>query len=235
MSYLACYEKMLWSGCCDWVDVFEVAAIAKHCGMAATNESWRKVVLSLVQQVLEEGLMEIGDLGFEKWPLSNADALARVRSSWKEGARPPGISEIGWLQSTPRGLAKGRAVMDLWLHPRDPLDTLVMQAERYGFLDANDVSFIAVGPGKRECDYPSAITDLIRAAVSSGHAECGNYSSGRFMPWRDSLDECVHRFKLLDAKGGVFYTEFCMENTTKGRVRAVSLLADWFDNHRLPS
>lgn len=245
MSYLACYENMLLSGCDDWVDVSEVSGIAKVCGMATTNERWREVVISLVQQVLNEGLMEIGDIngprtpespnGFLKWPLSPADALDKVRQGWKEGEFPPGISEIGWLQSTPRGLAKGRAIGDLWHYPREPLDTLIMQAERYGCVDCDDVTSIARRPFTGWLGVPAAAAELVRAAVSAGLMECGDYSSGRFKPWRASLDESVGRFKLLNTKVGVHYNEFCMENTTKGRIKAVSLLADWFNTHPLPS
>jgi len=100
------------SGCDDWVNIAEVTSVAKFTGGAQSADEIRDLSLKLVREVVQQGLMEIGDLPDQSrrlalWPLTPQECLDRVEREWNALGRNPSLGEICWLQNTDKGNALG--------------------------------------------------------------------------------------------------------------------------------
>jgi hypothetical protein len=100
------------SGCDDWVNVAEVTSVAKFTGQAQSVDEIRELSLKLIREVVQRGLMEIGDLPdqgrrLRLWPMSPQECLDRVEREWNALGRNPSLGEICWLQNTDKGNALG--------------------------------------------------------------------------------------------------------------------------------
>jgi len=99
-------------GCDDWVNAAEVTSVAKFTGHAQSEDEIRSVSLKLIREVVQQGLMEIGDLPDEGrrlklWPMTSQECLDRVEREWNALGRNPSLGEICWLQNTDKGDALG--------------------------------------------------------------------------------------------------------------------------------
>ena len=112
MTIKQCIDDLLMRGCDDWVDASEVAFVAKEIGHAQSAEEIRDLSLKMIREVVQQGLMEIGDLPEEGrrlmlWPMTPQKCLDRVEREWNVLARNPTLGEICWLQNTDKGKALG--------------------------------------------------------------------------------------------------------------------------------
>jgi len=115
MTIQACIDDLLMRGCDDWVNAAEVTSVAKFTGHAQSEDEIRSVSLKLIGEVVQQGLMEIGDLPDEGrrlklWPMTSQECLDRVEREWNALGRNPSLGEICWLQNTDKGDALGEEV-----------------------------------------------------------------------------------------------------------------------------
>jgi hypothetical protein len=112
MTIQACIDDLLMRGCDDWVNAAEVTSVVKFTGHAQSEDEIRSLSLKLIREVVQQGLMEIGDLPEEGrhlklWPLTPQQCLDRVERDWNVLGRNPSLGEICWLQNTDKGNALG--------------------------------------------------------------------------------------------------------------------------------
>ena len=105
--------EILGSGTVDWVLAAEVLWHAKQQGGAMTDDEARRVILRILKHALDEGLIEVGDVGeggFRRWNLSNAETLERVDAILRE--RKDGLISEFWLNNTDKGDRLGLQVIE---------------------------------------------------------------------------------------------------------------------------
>jgi len=107
-----CIHDLVMRGCDDWVDACGVASIAINIGHAKSVEEIRDLSLKMIREVVQQGLMEIGDLPqngqrLELWPMTPQECLDRVEREWDALGRNPNLWEICWLQNTDKGKTMG--------------------------------------------------------------------------------------------------------------------------------
>lgn len=76
-------DELLTSGLSDWVSLAEVQTIISHFRLADTPDKRQDLVLKTIRSVVEDGLMQIGDLPgadgkFLAWPGSVDAAMQRL-------------------------------------------------------------------------------------------------------------------------------------------------------------
>lgn len=99
-------EDLLAAGVGDWVHFGEVAWLASHRGLQASRKEQVEATLTVLRNLQERGLVEIGDVGrdgFKAWQLSIDEVEQRVRQTWLALDRDPAPGDIGWLANTPLG------------------------------------------------------------------------------------------------------------------------------------
>ena len=107
-----CINDVVMRGCDDWLDACGVASVAINIGHTLSAEEIQNLSLKIIQEVVEQGLMEIGDLPDEGrrlklWSMTPQECLDRVEREWKALGRNPSLGEVCWLQNTDRGNALG--------------------------------------------------------------------------------------------------------------------------------
>jgi hypothetical protein len=112
MTIQACVDELVMRGCDDWVNAAEVTSVVKFTGHAQSEDEIRSLSLKLIREVVQQGLMEIGDLPDEGrhlklWPITSQESLDRVEHEWKALGRNPSLGEVCWLQNTDKGDALG--------------------------------------------------------------------------------------------------------------------------------
>jgi hypothetical protein len=106
MNLKACIEDVLNRGLDDWIDITELAFVAKSVGRAGTDAEIRDLSIEIIRNVIQEGLMEVGDVttdGFHRWGLSPDEALKRIEHDWAALGRWPYTGDICWLSNTEKG------------------------------------------------------------------------------------------------------------------------------------
>jgi hypothetical protein len=99
-------DKLVISGVDDWIMACEVASVAKFEGRASSESDSRNLSIQLIQEVLERGLMEIGDVtegGFRTWNVSIEEAMERVQREWLALPEGPNLGDVCWLANTKKG------------------------------------------------------------------------------------------------------------------------------------
>lgn len=99
-------DELVIRGTDDWVMAAEVAHIARSMGRALGAESIRGLSIILIGRLLEDGLMEIGEVsdgGFFEWGLPIDEAIERADRAWNDLGRPPNLGEVCWLANTGKG------------------------------------------------------------------------------------------------------------------------------------
>jgi hypothetical protein len=121
MKYQMCIDDLLVRGCDDWVDACEVASVAIEVGGAKAESDIRELSLELIRNVVQQGLMELGDVdvageweskeGFRKWDLPIQESVNRVEREWNALGRNPTLWEVCWLQITDKGRERGEQLL----------------------------------------------------------------------------------------------------------------------------
>ena len=121
MRLQECIDNLLMRGCDDWIQAAEVASVAIEVGGAESPDQVRELSLELIRHVVEQGLMELGDVdvageweskeGFRKWDLPIQEGLNRVEREWNALGRNPTLWEICWLRNTALGSALGEELL----------------------------------------------------------------------------------------------------------------------------
>ena len=115
MTIQECINDLVIRGCDDWVDACGVASVAIQVGHAQSAEEIRDLALKIIREVVQQGLMEVGDLPeqgrrLNLWPMTPQECLNRVEREWKALGRNPTLWEICWLQNTDKGNALGESL-----------------------------------------------------------------------------------------------------------------------------
>jgi len=111
MNRSACVNDVLVAGSDDWVDMAEVAHVAKTVGGAATTTEAMRLSIEIVREVVSSGLMKAGDVtldGFHEWDLPVNEVLDRIEREWAVLRGLPKLGEICWLCSTEEGDNRAR-------------------------------------------------------------------------------------------------------------------------------
>jgi hypothetical protein len=102
-----CVDELLKRGLDDWIQAAEVAGIVKSVGSVATEREIRDLALDLIRDVIERGLMKIGEVsekeGFVEWKVPIPEAVERVRGAWDALDGMPDLGEVCWLANSDRG------------------------------------------------------------------------------------------------------------------------------------
>jgi hypothetical protein len=101
-----CVNEMLIHGSDDWVQAAEVVSIITSLNLAEDDSEIKKVFFTAVGQVLESGVMEIGDLsddGFQAWPENPNKVMEKLNKRWDALNRLPKLWELCWLCNTQKG------------------------------------------------------------------------------------------------------------------------------------
>lgn len=112
MSLSEIISDILSRGLDDWIDLAEVATVVKNFGPKISNNEVRDMSVAVVRELLQSGLMQVGDLardGFHPWQLALGESVARIEDEWVALGRRPAVGEICWLHNTEAGNAKARS------------------------------------------------------------------------------------------------------------------------------
>jgi len=99
-------EELVMRGADDWVMAAEVAWIAESIGEARCADPIRELSIALIRRVLENELMEIGEVGdggFFEWGLPIDEAVERADRAWRDLDRVPNLGDVCWLENTEKG------------------------------------------------------------------------------------------------------------------------------------
>ena len=104
-------EKILKTGEDDWVPLIVVVGLVRQQMPDAQEGSVIESTLRIIGELVNAGLMTIGDLsgpkgGFKSWRLSPTEALHRIRGEWLALNRPISLGDVCWLANTDEGNAK---------------------------------------------------------------------------------------------------------------------------------
>lgn len=108
-------EDLLVGGLDDWVDAAWAMQSARLAG-ASDGVVLRDATLTLIEEVLREGLMVAGDVtggAHVPWPVSPQEAADRIRrdwlAEWSDEVPTPGA--VVWLCNTTKGDDLARSVL----------------------------------------------------------------------------------------------------------------------------
>src|SRR5262245_7076167 len=114
MTFQLCIDELLRAGLDDWLHAPEVASVAQFVGGATADDLNRDLSLDLVREVVQRGLMKVGDLrkeGFREWQMTPEAAIARVVREWSALGRRPRLGELFWLEITDEGTMKAKGLL----------------------------------------------------------------------------------------------------------------------------
>lgn len=102
-------RELMASGLEDWVSMAEVQQLASSLGLADADAARQKLVLATIRSVLEDGLMEIGDLPgedgqFPAWDGSVDSLMVRLSDRFIRYYDEPAVWDYSiWLGLTDQG------------------------------------------------------------------------------------------------------------------------------------
>lgn len=115
MTLQACVDDLLRRGIGDWIQASELAWVVMYTCGAATDAEIQAMSVDLVREVLQQGLMKIGDVtrdGFREWNVPVSEAVSRVEREWAALGRSPNLGEIFWLENTEKGDQRAQQLLD---------------------------------------------------------------------------------------------------------------------------
>lgn len=94
----------------DWAGLWVLASLAEEILGIEDEVGLRRESLAMVRELLTAGLVQVGDVDwergvFEPWPLSAAECVSRIEREWSALGSVPSLSEICWLSATREGHA----------------------------------------------------------------------------------------------------------------------------------
>ncbi|BCO38323.1 hypothetical protein BMW24_018305 [Mycobacterium heckeshornense] len=111
-------KELLISGLYDWVPLVQVESVITRADLAETLPAQQDLALQTIRSLVEDGLMEIGDLPnpgekFRGWDLSIDAAMARVYDRFVQHYDDPTLWEFTiWLGLTETGTRLARKLED---------------------------------------------------------------------------------------------------------------------------
>ena len=113
MNTDAMVDELVVTGADDWVMACDVAWVAKSMGNAQSSDAIRELSVILIRELLERGLMTIGDVtesGFRAWNVTWQEAVDRVQKEWQMLPREPSLGDVCWLELTEKGRSQAQAL-----------------------------------------------------------------------------------------------------------------------------
>lgn len=112
-------KELLMSASEDWIPEVKVVDVIKELDKATSKDDVRKKSLALVKKLIQDDLMEIGDLrgdligrpGFRKWDNPLKDILLKLENEWRNLGEPS-LSDLFWLSNTKKGNEIGRYFLE---------------------------------------------------------------------------------------------------------------------------
>ena len=89
----------------DWLQAHEVAEIVKFDGGQSGLEQIRDISVSIIGELLRNGLIVCGDVskdGFSIWPLSAESSIDKIEKSWRKVVEP-NLGDVCWISLTNAG------------------------------------------------------------------------------------------------------------------------------------
>ena len=98
----------------DWVELWLFPHLLHEIGGVRDEAKRREVSMALIRELLESGIIEAGEIDWEKkrfvpWLLGVEETIGRIESEWTQLGREPGMSEIGWFSLTEKGETKAQS------------------------------------------------------------------------------------------------------------------------------
>jgi hypothetical protein len=106
-------DEVVADGVDDWVMSRSVECAVSAAGVDPADR--RQAHLEAVRELLDQGLVQIGDVQprFEAWDVTIDEAIARVEARWDALGRPLEMGDLlYWLSNTPAGDLRGQAVIE---------------------------------------------------------------------------------------------------------------------------
>lgn len=154
-------RHVLESGVVDWVNDLSILNYVREKGFANGAVAERILILDALTRLIDEGLVRIGvpgKTGFDVWPMSGAEAAADVARVWDSLDRDLGMSDLFWLENTPRVTKlspRGRPPTAVRSHRRVSLraDGPQLPSRRYGERFAHPCIRTEVATGGDSADF----------------------------------------------------------------------------------
>jgi hypothetical protein len=116
MSLSELLRHILWRGIDDWVDMCEVASVARKLCPTDSLDERRERCIRAIGELREGGYARVGDVtsdGFMAWTGETSDVLHRIDKEWRR-LITPNLWQIAWLENTPSGDQIGRSECEKW-------------------------------------------------------------------------------------------------------------------------
>jgi hypothetical protein len=243
-----CIYEILENGADDWLYLAEIVWRVKCVVGASSDVELRRMSLDLMRDLVQRGLMEIGDVdvsgkkGFTKWDMPIETALERVEREWKALGRDPSMWEICWLSNTDKGNEIGNSLLDLWNAPQDCVEKLLMRGSFYGIVGSSRIAWFAqrIGGAAPGDEVQKWSIELISKVIQEGLMEIGdmnvNAENRVFEKWDLPPYLAVEKADAeWDTPRGcaAISNAFWLRNTSKGEQIGQRLLHEWPGFHRL--
>jgi hypothetical protein len=109
-------RQMLRRGIEDWVQMAEVAAVARGTLPSASPDEVREQCVRAIGELRDGGFARVGGLvgdTFTMWSGETSSVLHRIDSEWRALGTPK-FGQIGWLENTPVGNRIGLNEWEKW-------------------------------------------------------------------------------------------------------------------------
>jgi hypothetical protein len=114
-------RQILMHGLTDWVQMSEVASVAKGLIRDATQDELRDQCVRAIGELRDGNLVRVGDLareGFTAWTGETKCILVRIDAEWR-ALGTPRLGDIAWLETTPVGNRIGIVEWEKWRKQQD--------------------------------------------------------------------------------------------------------------------
>jgi hypothetical protein len=116
MSVSELSRHILWRGIDDWVDMCEVASVARKVCPSDSVDERRERCVRAIGELIDGGYAQVGDVtseGFRAWTGETSDVLHRIDEE-SRALGTPNLWQIAWLENTSSGDQIGTAEWEKW-------------------------------------------------------------------------------------------------------------------------
>jgi hypothetical protein len=111
-------KEILICGLDDWLYLAEVASMVQcSIGVPVRTIAVMEPSLRLVEQLLQNGLIQVGDLpesqgsSFRPWNMRSEEVIDALRNQWLALEKPISLGEICWLSLTEKGTQEAKRII----------------------------------------------------------------------------------------------------------------------------